>query len=264
MRPSPTAIRRQRVLRPVTGWRGVALTVAAVALVIGGCTQNSSTGNNPPTASPHPSGSGSAGGQPPTGTQLGSLLTHAKLPAGWGPVQGGASAEDDNGDFVQSPSGPQSQPHGCSIMGSAMVATYFTDWWSVSYASYTIQNTAGSNASNAAIMDLTIAAYRPASDIAQTLSMASSLEGGCKSFTDSSGNPVTVSLATVPGIGSQNLYLRSTTQVSGAGPSVTQLLLAPVGNFLIGVDTGTATSAPISQATIDSMGTWLAGLARSA
>ena len=52
-------------------------------------------------------------------------------------------------------------------------------------------------------------------------------------------------------------------QVSGAGPSLTQLLLAQVGNYLIGVDTGTATSAPISQATLDSMATWLASLARS-
>lgn len=149
-------------------------------------------------------------------------------------------------------------------MGSNMVATYFTNWWSVSDASYVIENTGASNPSNTDIIDLTIAAYRPVTDITQTLSMTSRLEGTCKSFTDSSGNPVTVSLATVPDIGSQNLYLRSTTQVSGAGPSLTQLLLAQVGNYLIGVDTGTATSADISQATLDSMATWLTGLARSA
>jgi hypothetical protein len=145
-----------------------------------------------------------------------------------------------------------------------MVADYFTNWWMVSYASYTIENTGASNPSNTYIMDLTIAAYRPASDAAQTLSMASSLAASCKSFTDSSGNPVTVSAATVPGIGSQNLYLQSSTNVSGAGTDRTQLLLAQVGSYVIGVDTSLATSAAISQATLDSMGTWLAGLARSA
>lgn len=144
-----------------------------------------------------------------------------------------------------------------------MTASYFTNWWSVSDAGYTIENTGASNPSNADIMNLTIAAYRPAGDAAQTLSMASSVASTCKSFKDSSGNPVTVSSATVPGIGSQDLYLQSTTNVSGE-TGLTQLLLAQVGSYLIGVDTSTGTSADISQATVDSMGTWLAGLARSA
>jgi hypothetical protein len=264
MRPRPTTIGRSRLFRAVPGWRGVAVTVAAVALVAGGCTQNSGTTNHSPSASPRPSGSGSSGAQPPTGTQLGSLLTHAKLPAGWGPVQGGAIPEDDSGAYVHSPLGPQGQAHGCSIVSSGMTASYFTNWWSVSYAGYVIENTGASNPSNTDIMTLTIAAYRPLSDAAQTLSMASSLAGTCKSFKDSSGNPVTVSSATVSGIGSQNLYLRSTTNVAGAGISFTQLLLAQVGSYLIGVDTGTADSAAISQATIDSMGTWLVSLANSA
>jgi hypothetical protein len=67
----------------------------------------------------------------------------------------------------------------------------------------------------------------------------------------------------VPQISSQSLYLSSTVQTSNAGPIVTQVLLARVGSYVIGLNTSTGTSAPISQSTVVQFGSWLAGLVRA-
>jgi len=144
-------------------------------------------------------------------------------------------------------------------MSFSASAAYFTNWWAVSNATLTVQQ--AQNPGN--IVDLTIAAYQPASDAAQTLSYASGLAGSCKSFTDSSGNSVTVAAQPVPGVGSQSLYLTSTGHTD-AGTMVAQVLLAVTGRYVIVVNTDTGTSGPISPATVQQFGSWLAALAKSA
>lgn len=237
--------------------RGIAAVLAAVSLAISGCTQSSTTGrtgNSPPPTGQHTS----AAGQPPNGTQLGSLLKRAQLPAGWQQATG-APPELDSGPNLNLVTGPQSQAHDCGVISYSPAATYFTNWWATSNATLTVQQT--QNPGN--IVDLTIAAYQPASDAAHTVSYATNLARSCRSFTDSIGSRVTIAAQPAPGVGSQSLYLTSTGQTD-AGTIVAQVLLAATGRYLIVVNTDTGTSGPISQATVDQFGTWLAGLAKSA
>jgi hypothetical protein len=234
----------------------VAALLLTAALTVSSCTQpgkGSSHSGQGGHRSPSPSSSGSSAGGVSSGTQLGTMLTRAQLPAGW-QLAAGVQPEHDSGPNLNPALGPQSQAHDCSVMDFSASALYFTDWWSVSYAYLTVQETqTPTNLAN-----LVVAAYQPASDAVQTLSMATSLAGTCKSFTDSSGNSVTVSAQAVPGIGSQSLYLTSTGQTS-AGTIVGQVLLAQTGRYVIGVDTDTGTSGPISEGTIEQLGSWLAG-----
>jgi hypothetical protein len=238
----------------------MAAALAAVSLAVTGCSQSTTTGQ-PGTSAPatgqHTS-AGSGGGQTPNGTQLGSLLKKAQLPAGWQQATG-TQPELDSGPNLNPVLGPGSQAHDCSVMSFTSSAAYFTDWWAASNATLTVQES--QNPGN--IVDLTIAAYQPASDAAQTLAMATSLAGSCKSFTDASGNSVTVAAQSAPGIGSQSLYLTSTGQTA-AGTMVGQLLLASTGRYVIVVNTNSVTSGPIGQATVEQLGMWLAGVAKSA
>lgn len=196
--------------------------------------------------------------QVPDGTHLGSLLTRTQLPAGWQQVTG-IQPEEDSGSGLLPPASPGGQLHNCSAISFAGLATDFTGWWSVSYAVLIVQQS--QNTGN--IVNLTIAAYQPASEAAQTVSTATSLAGSCKSFTDSNGNRITVSAQPAPGIGTQSLYLTATGQTD-TGTIVGQVLLAQTGHFVVGVDTNTGTSGPVGQAMIDQLGMWLVGVAASA
>jgi hypothetical protein len=240
----------------------VAAVLAAATLLAGGCTQNSQTapnGHDTSSASPQGSGSGAFGGRTPDGVQLGQLLTHAQLPAGWVVLSGGGNPEQDSGSSLQPAVGPQPDNDGCSIVNASATALYFTNWWSVSSASLSIQ---GAGAASGSIMSVTIAAYQPSADAGKTLSMAAHVAASCPSFTDKTNEKVTVSSGPGPQIGSQSLYIRATEQTSD-GPIVAQVLLAQVGSYVVGVDTDNATSDDISQATLDSVGSWLAGLVHS-
>lgn len=257
MRRSPREVERPGAASARRWHRGIATVLVPVSLAISGCTQSSTTrqtGNSPPPTGQHTS----AANLPPNGIQLGSLLKRAQLPAGWQQATG-TPPELDSGPNLYPVTGPQSQAHDCGVMSFSASADYFTNWWAVSNATLTVQQT--QNPGN--IVDLTIAAYQPASDAAQTVSYATNLAGSCRSFTDSSGNSVTVAPQPALGVGSQSLYLTSTGQTD-SGTIVAQVLLAATGRYVIVVNTDTGTSGPISQATVDQFGTWLAGLAKSA
>jgi hypothetical protein len=232
----------------------------AAALAVAGCGQagTSSSAGQPSSASVGP-----FGGKIPVGTQLGSLLTDARLPAGWGPVTDAGRPEIDTGSLPQSPTGPQSGQDSCPTLGLSVQAGSFTQWWRQSQATIIIQNNRAPASLSAPVVDLTIAAYQPAANAARTLSTVAALASSCKSFTDSSGDSVTVTSAAVPQIGTEGLYLSSTVRTSNAGPIVSQVLLAQVGIYVIGVDTNTATGGNVSQATVEQMGTWLASLVSS-
>jgi hypothetical protein len=263
MRPSPLAAKRR-----LAGWaarrRYAAVTMlAAAAFVAAGCTQGSQTTPGGPTPSAtQQSGSGPFGGHTPTGVQLGHLLTHARLPSGWEPLTGAGPPEQDSGQSVHQAFGPTSTNDGCPIVNSSANVLYFTNWWSVSDGTLHVQGQAAAGSIDTPIMDLTIGAYQPAADVAKTLSLASHVAATCASFTDQSGEKVTVSSAPVSHLGSQGLYIRSSEQ-SSDGPIVAQVVLAQVGGYLVGADTDNATSSDISQATVESMVSWLAGLLQS-
>lgn len=237
--------------------------LAAAALLAAGCTSSTQSAPNghSPSSPAQPTGSGSFGGRTPDGVQLGQLLKQAHPPAGW-EQQTGVNPEQDTGPSLQPAAGPQPSDEGCSNVNGSAQALYFTNWWSVSNATLSIQGTQASDALNQSIIDLTIAAYQPAIDAGKTLSMAAHVAASCASFTDSNGGKVTVKSAPGPHIGSQSLYIQATEQTD-SGPIVAQVLLAQVGSYVIGVDTNNATSADISQATVESVGSWLAGLVHS-
>jgi hypothetical protein len=232
------------------------------ALAISSCSQpgHSTHSGQPGNGGRQPAtGSGPFGGKTPTGTQLGSLLTHARLPAGWGPGAN-SSPEDDSGPWVSEPAGPASGEDSCPELGPGVSALDFIGWWSVSDATLiVVQNNPSSSDFLSPMMNLTIGAYQPADDASRTLSAVTGLVATCTSFTDFSGDSGTVSAA-APHLGSQSLYLTSTVQTSNVGPIVDQVLLARVGNYVIGVDTSTATSSPISRSTLEEFGASLAGL----
>lgn len=259
MRSGPGEMERPGAARAGRWHRAIAAVLVAASLAVSGCTQTTTSGQ--PRNSPRPTGqatsSAPSGGQTPNGTELGALLKRGQLPAGW--VQAtGTQPELDSGPNLNPVLGPSSQAHDCSVMSFNSSAAYFTDWWAASNATLTVQES--QDPGN--VEDLTIAAYQPASDAAQTLSYATSLAGSCKSFTDSSGNSVTVAAQPAPGIGSQSLFLTSTGQTS-AGTIVAQVLLAATGRYVIVVNTDTGTSGPISQTTVKQFGTWLAGLVKA-
>lgn len=262
MRPSPRGTTRPGVIR---NGRAVASVLLAAALAVTGCTQSGQSTQSSPAS--HASGqsaagSGPFGGKIPVGTQLGSLLTQAKLPAGWTASDSG-SPEIDSGSSLDQPLGPPSGQDSCVTLGPAVEALDFISWWAVSKATLIVQSNQNSSSLSPPVMDLTIGAYQPADDAGRALSAATSLAQSCKSFTDSSGDSGTVSSAAAPQIGSQSLYLTSTVQTSNAGPIVSQVLLARVGSYVVGLNTSTGTSAPISQSTVMQLGSWLAALVQS-
>lgn len=237
--------------------------LAVVVLAVAGCTQSTQTTQNRHNTPP-PSGSPSgpfAAGSIPTGVQLGHLLAHAQLQGGWTLLVGGGPQETDTGKALHPAYGPQQANDGCSIMNSSVSVLYFTNWWSVSDASLSIQGPQSPGNIDEPIMDLTAAAFRPAGNTAKTLSMAARLAVTCRSFNDH-GSQVTVSSAPVPHLGSQGLYIKSTEQ-SSDGPIVAQVVLAQVGSYVVGANTNNATSADISQTTLESMVSWLVTLLQS-
>jgi hypothetical protein len=245
------------------GGQALAAVLTAAALAVTGCGQAGQSGHSTPASHQPTASGGPFGGKTPVGTQLGSLLTHAHLPAGWGPVTNAGRPEIDSGSQLGSPSGPQSGEDSCTTLGISVQASDFADWWAVSSASLVVQYNPGSADVSIPIANLTVAAYQPADDAARTLSTVTSLADSCRSFTDSSGDSVTVRSAAIPQISSQSLYLSSTAQTSSAGPIVAQVLLAHVGSYVIGVDTNTATGGNVSQATVEQLSAWLARLVQS-
>jgi hypothetical protein len=236
----------------------IATLLTAGVLLVGGCTQGSQTTQTGPTPSASRSGFGSAsfGGRTPTGVQLGHLLTHAQLPSGWQPLTGAGPPVQDSGQSLRQVYGPQPSDDGCLIVNSSAVVLYFTDWWSVSDATLHVQGGQAAGDIDMPIMDLTVAAFRPADEVAKTLSKASHVAATCASFNDH-GEKVTVSSAPVPRLGSQGLYIKSTEQ-SNDGPIVAQVALAQVGGYVVGADTDNATSSNISRSTVQRMVSWLA------
>jgi hypothetical protein len=260
MRPGP-----RRALRPgAAGWRhALAAVLLAGAVAVSGCSpagQSSGSGH-----SPSPAGSSSSAGKVSAGTQLGSLLTGAQLPAGWSQDTGAGDPETDSGSSLDQIAGPPSgQDTSCESLDSATSALLFVDWWSVSNATLILQGTPQNGSLLTPQLTLTIGGYKPADYASRTLSTATSLASGCGSFTSSLGNSVTVtsSTSTVPQIGSASVYLASTTQMS-SGPDLTQVLLAQVGNYVIGVDTSSALDGTVSEATVDQFGQLLARLVQA-
>jgi hypothetical protein len=246
----------------VQGGRALAAVVLAVVFAVTGCSQPGQRSQSGPTASP--ASSSSAGGKVSVGSQLGSLLTHAQLPAGWEQATG-AIPEQDSGPSLEIVAGPPAgQDTSCETLDSDANALTFVGWWSVSNATLIVKSTAppGSALFSPQAV-LTVGGYQPADYASRTLSTAASLASHCPSFTDSQGDSVTVSTGTVPQISSQSFYLTSTSQTA-SGPIVAQVLLAEVGNYLIGVDTNTALDGTVSQATVEQLGAWLAKLVPSA
>jgi len=241
----------------------LAAVVLAVVFAASGCSQPGQ-GNHGGHPSASPVSSSSANGKVSVGSQLGSLLTHAQLPAGWAQTTG-AIPEQDSGPSLEIVAGPPAgQDTSCETLDSDASALTFVGWWSVSNATLITKSTAPlpSGSLFTPQVNLTIGGYQPASYASQTLSTAASLASHCASFTDNQGDSVTVSTGTVPQISGQSFYLTSTSQTS-SGPIVAQVLLAEVGNYLIGVDTNTALDGTVSQATVEQLGAWLAKLVQS-
>jgi hypothetical protein len=257
MTPRPGAAWRPEAVRAARWCCGFAVVLVAVSLVVSGCGQSAKSGQHP--GQPTSTASSPASGSVPDGTQLARLLSPARLPAGWDLTTGGVPQEN-SGPYLHAVLGLKYLVHNCDVMTFAASAYGFINWWSVSSASLNIQAPANANVP---IIGVVVGAYQPSSDAARTLQMAGSLAASCKSFTDVTGNSTTVSAQTVPGIGSQSLYLASTAQTS-AGTEVGQVLLAVTGRYVVGVDTSTGTSAPVSQATMEQFGRWLVSLVNSA
>lgn len=249
----------------VRGGRGRALAAIMLTVVFAasGCSQPGQ-GSHSGHTSASPVGSSSAAGKVSAGSQLGSLLTHAQLPAGWAQATG-VTPEQDSGPSLEIAAGPPAgQDTSCETLDSDASALTFVDWWSVSHASLIAKSTApqGNGSLFTPQVNLTVGGYQPAADASRTLSTAASLAGHCASFTDNQGDSVAVSTGTVPQISGQSFFLTSTSQTA-TGPVVTQVLLAEVGNYLIGVDTSTALDGTVSQATVEQLGAWLAKLVQS-
>jgi hypothetical protein len=257
MTPRSRAAGQPVAARAARWGRGFAAVMVAASLLASGCGQSAKSGQH--SGQPTSTASGAASGSVPDGTQLASLLSPARLPAGWDLTTGGVPQEN-SGPYLHAVLGLKYLVHNCNVMTFAASAYGFINWWSVSSASLDIEAPASANVP---IVNVIVGAYQPSSDAARTLQMATSLAASCKSFTDVTGNSTTVSAQTVPGIGSQSLYLTSTAQTS-AGTEVGQVLLAVTGRYVVGVDTSSASSGPVSQATMEQFGTWLVNLVNSA
>lgn len=85
------------------------------------------------------------------------------------------------------------------------------------------------------------------------MSTVTSLAHKCRSFSDTAGDSDNVTTGTIAQIGSQDLYLTSTAHTP-SGPVVSQMLLARVGSYLIGVDT----KDNVSRAAVGQLGSALA------
>jgi hypothetical protein len=197
----------------------------------------------------------------PDGTQLGSLLDRARLPAGWVVfrAQEGGGPESNSGPQLDPAVGPSGSDDSCNdAFGFLASPGDVIGWWSVSNAVLSVQTRTAAGAPVAALAFLYIAAYQPAGDAARTLSMVTSLAARCRSFTASFG-PATVSVRAVAGIGSQGLLLTWTAQTAG-GTDTAQDLLAATGRYVIGVNTSSAGDDMASQATVEQFGRWLARL----
>jgi hypothetical protein len=167
----------------------------------------------------------------------------------------------DSGPSLRQVYGPQPDDDGCLNVNSSAQVLYFTDWWSVSDATLHAQGRQRAGDIDMPIMDLTVAAFRPADDVARTLSKASRVAATCASFTDH-GEKVVVHSALVKHLGSRGLYIEST-EKSSDGPIVAQVVLAQVGGYVVGADTNNATSSNISKAAMERMVSWLARQLRS-
>jgi hypothetical protein len=253
--------RQMRSARPKTAGgvrRGCAMAAVLLAVVLAasGCSQPGAGGRRGPS----PASPGSSAGKVPTGTQLGSLLMDAQLPSGW--QQAAIDTEQDSGPVnYQVPSGPPATT--CDTLDSATNSLELIGWWSVSDAALIITSTTPPPVlAFTPQMNLTVGGYLPGDYISRTLSLAASLAGRCGSFTNNQGDSNTITTGTVPQISGHSFYMNSTSQTPN-GPIADQVLVAQVGNYLIGVDTNSALDGAVSQATLEQMGAWLARLVRS-
>ncbi len=251
-----TGCRYQRAVRARCVLRRAAATVAllsAVALAAGGCGGGtvSAAGHGKPAATARPSASAT---QIPTGTQLGHLLLSARLPAGWGLVTGVPHSESDTGALLQPVVGPQRGQDACPALRSGLMALTFVDWWVRSNAFISVVYAKGYGPPE---VGLTLGAYEPGY-AARIMTTVTELARRCRSFRDSyaSNYPVTTHATVIVGLGDQNVSVVSV-EKERYGSVTGQMILARVGNDLVGVDTNNAGGGNVRPATVRGFAAWL-------
>lgn len=193
---------------------------------------------------------------PPTGTQLGQLLTHTKLPAGWRRASGAGGGATNSGGLAEPGPGPSQD--NCSAVDDIAAAGTFIAWWSESNAALTVEYP--HEAQSLPMADLALGVFPPGY-AAKTMSLVSALASRCRSFVDKlpPHNRVTTSTTVVPHLGDQNLYLTSTAHTK-YGNITDQVILARVGNDIVGVNSNDAGGAAVRPATMKGFAAWLAQL----
>jgi hypothetical protein len=195
--------------------------------------------------------------QLPVGAQLGHILMGAHLPAGWGPIHAVQHPEIDSGSLLLPVDGPRPGQYICSAMGSSAGAGDFIYWWARSYASVGLQYRSDAGGLSPAVVNLTIGAFDPGY-AARTIALTAKLAGRCRAFKDRYLNrdPVATRTAVVPLLGDQNLYVVSVEREPGV--KVTdQVLLARLGNDVVGVDANDAGGGGVRSVTVKGFAAWL-------
>jgi hypothetical protein len=190
----------------------------------------------------------------PTGTQLGHLLLSGRLPAGWGQVTGVAHNESDTGALLQPVVAPQRGQDTCPALRSGLMALTFVDWWVRSNASMSVVYAKGYGPPE---VGLVLGAYEPG-DAARVMSAVTELARRCRSFRDSYAYnyPVTARATVIAGLGDQNISVVSV-EKERYGSVTGQMVLARVGNDLVGVDTNNAGGGSVRPATVRGFAAWL-------
>jgi hypothetical protein len=239
-----------------------AIVTAAGILTAAGCSSGGGIDagghpSSPATASATPHASSPAGAVP-TGVQLGKILSAAHLPAGWKLAPGADSSSNSGPLNTTTQQGPQPAEYACRFLSSGVQAEYIVSWWQESDATMLLEYP--SKATTLPQVTLTVAAYAPG-DAAKNMAKAAALMAHCRSFRDPSldHDRDQTSVKNVPHLGDQNLFLTSSEQTS-AGTVTGQLLLARVGNYIVGVATNTGDAGDVRPATVQGFGGWLAQL----
>jgi hypothetical protein len=239
------------------------IAVAAGIVTAAGCSSGGGLDVHPSVhattpATPHPGASSTA---ILNGVQLAQILDHAPPPSGWSSGKGLSSGESNSGSMVTPPYGPQRSNSMCSDLNSAVQAMSFIQWWSSSNA---VRNlTYPSEPADLPQVDVAVGAYQPGY-AAKTMAKAAALIGSCRSFHDKavSNALITTSTRTIPSLGDQNLFLTSVENAS-TGKITAQVFLVRVGNYIVGVDTNTASAGQVRPATVQGFGGWLVQLLQS-
>jgi hypothetical protein len=229
-----------------------AVMAVAVAVTLAACSSGSGPGAH---SGGHASGSPSPAAAMPTGARLGQLLAGVKLPANWSFAQGSGNGQFNSGTMIVSPSGPAPSQDSCTTVNSSVTSMGIIQWWASSYDSLAL--TYPNSTENEYQLNVTAGLYKPGY-AAKTMSFVSALIGRCRSFKDKNLHdaPVTTSVATVPHLGQQNLFLTSQESTSN-GPITTRVILVQVGNDIVGADSDNALDGNVPPATLQGFADWM-------